>query len=258
MAEISDQTEREIAKLVDTLGVARRNRSVVLYVAMALLLLFAVAALLWTISAVNDRLAQVSILDAQIVDREALLREKEREFASVQQQLDVAVTQLDRARGELTKLPSNETTRSLKETLGSLDTSIGDALIASGSDLTKPPTPAGVDPAGPRTGAPLKTLADLIQDLFAPTASVRTEAYRQLMSRYDTSPDLVPELLAYARSHMENENGVYNTLVILSHLNYAKLPDVDYPAIRQFAELARAKGPRISQRADILLERLPN
>lgn len=103
------------------------------------------------------------------------------------------------------------------------------------------------------SGAPLESI---IEKLFAPTASVRGAAYEELMARFSNNSDLVPQLLSYAAGHMENQNGVYNTLVVLSHLDHRALRS-DITAIRKFANQAKAIGPRTSERADKVLARLP-
>jgi len=103
------------------------------------------------------------------------------------------------------------------------------------------------------SGAPLDSV---IENLFAPTASVRGAAYEELMARFSSNSDLVPQLLNYAAGHMDNPNGVYNTLVVLSHLDHRALRS-DVAAIRKFANQAKAIGPRTSERSDKVLERLP-
>lgn len=99
-------------------------------------------------------------------------------------------------------------------------------------------------------------LDSVIEKLFSPTASVRGAAYDELMARFSNSSDLVPKLINYAEGHMDNQNGVYNALVVLSHLDHRKLQS-DLAAIRVFANQARAIGPRTSERSDKVLERLP-
>jgi hypothetical protein len=64
-------------------------------------------------------------------------------------------------------------------------------------------------------------------------------------------------LIEYAVENFENLNGVYNTLVVLSHLNYNFL-DIDISSIRAFANKAKVNGPKTAARAQKLLDRLPN
>lgn len=96
----------------------------------------------------------------------------------------------------------------------------------------------------------------LIQGLFSSEASVRGKSYEKLMSQYSSSEDLTPALLNYANAHKNNQNGIYNTLVVLSHADNKALRDQSN-AVRDFAESVRSIGPRTSERADKLLSRLP-
>jgi hypothetical protein len=77
------------------------------------------------------------------------------------------------------------------------------------------------------------------------------------MKNYSNDPALVPELLSYARTRTDNEDGIYNTLVVLSHINRGERlrPYVD--EIRQFAQSVESIGPRIKGRVAKLLDRLP-
>jgi hypothetical protein len=91
--------------------------------------------------------------------------------------------------------------------------------------------------------------------LFAQDSRTRVAAYAELMEKHATNKDLPRSLMAYSRDNWMNENGVYNSLVVLSHLNLNRLgPDI--AAVRQFATDAAAIGPRTAQRASIVLDRL--
>jgi hypothetical protein len=103
----------------------------------------------------------------------------------------------------------------------------------------------------------VKSLNTSIEELFAPKASVRGAAYNQLMKYYANSPDLVPSLLKYANNHLDNANGIYNTLVVFSHLNYNKVPQEALLSIRSFAEQTRNNGSKTADRVTKLLKRLP-
>ena len=80
-----------------------------------------------------------------------------------------------------------------------------------------------------------KSLSTSIAELFAPQASVRGAAYNQLMTYHASGTQLIPSLLGYANNHMDNENGIYNTLVVLGNLDYKKVPPEVLPAVRSFA-----------------------
>lgn len=110
-------------------------------------------------------------------------------------------------------------------------------------------------PSGKEAGGSQKTLPALISDLFAPTASVRGRAYEEMIRLYSSDPDLVPSLITYARENVDNENGVYNALVVLSHIDLKKL-NADFTTVRSFAESVRKNGSKTSERVDKLLARL--
>jgi len=96
----------------------------------------------------------------------------------------------------------------------------------------------------------------LIRQLFDLSALKRGQGYEELMARFSKQKELVPELIKYAEANMSNQNGIYNTLVVLSHLNHKYLGS-DLFSIRNFAEHSRNNGPRTSERVDKLLKRLP-
>jgi DNA repair exonuclease SbcCD ATPase subunit len=110
-----------------------------------------------------------------------------------------------------------------------------------------------------KEGPPSKSNGDrssAIADLFSDQASMRIKAYSVLMDNYSTDPNLIPELLLFARKHLDNENGIYNTLVVLSHLDKKQTkPQVN--EIKALAQQVEGKGPKIKERVDKLLNRLP-
>ncbi|MCF6404870.1 hypothetical protein L3C95_18365 [Chitinophaga filiformis] len=101
-----------------------------------------------------------------------------------------------------------------------------------------------------------KPLNTVIEELFSAKASVRGAAYNDLMTNYAESPQLVPSLLSYASGHKDNQNGIYNTLVVLGHLDYSKVP-ADVEDIRAFAAQVTDNGPKTADRIEKLLRRLP-
>lgn len=104
---------------------------------------------------------------------------------------------------------------------------------------------------------PTTALQSTIAGLFAPTGAERRKAYDDLMAAYSDDPELPRELLNYAKAHEDNENGIYNTLVVLSHVDLDKL-NADISEIESFAESVRDVGPNTATRVDILLSRLPD
>lgn len=95
------------------------------------------------------------------------------------------------------------------------------------------------------------------EQLYSDQPAVRLRAYDALTTTFGRDTTLVPKLLAFARTRTENLNGTYNALVLLSHLDPSRLrPHVD--EIRAFtAEVRSPQNPRISERADVLDNRLP-
>jgi hypothetical protein len=96
----------------------------------------------------------------------------------------------------------------------------------------------------------------LIEDLFDPNPSVRKKAYGGLLPRYEDDPTLIPELLGVARANPRNVDGLYNTLVVLSHMNKESLRPHSNE-IRSFAEASKSVGPKVAERSNTLLSRLP-
>jgi hypothetical protein len=98
--------------------------------------------------------------------------------------------------------------------------------------------------------------AQLIRQLFDPSGAVRLKAYGGLLPRYKDDPTLVPEILKVAEENPRNANGIYNALVVLSHMNASSLRPHS-KEIRSFAEGSQSVGPRVAERARTLLGRLP-
>jgi hypothetical protein len=115
---------------------------------------------------------------------------------------------------------------------------------------------AEMKPADPNVG-PGETgrMQALIAQLFSSQAATRVKAYDELMDRYGTSTELIPNLIDYAESHSNNQNGIYNALVVLSHLDRAQMGPYRQ-RIKQFALAAQPMGDRIAQRVTTLLRRL--
>jgi hypothetical protein len=96
-----------------------------------------------------------------------------------------------------------------------------------------------------------------IVQLYSNTASARLAGYDTIVNSFPADPQLVSKLLAYAEQRMDNENGIYNTLVVLSHVDLRDRSRDEIQNIRDFAQRARAVGSRTSARVDTLLSRLP-
>lgn len=190
---------------------------------------------------------------SELTEVEEILTQKTDELASknaqldsLNQQISESAQQLDLVRLNVDRLPTSCRVAELQKTLTVLDTRIGSALIDAQSTVSETPHQGSKKPVD-----------ILIEGLFASSASERGRSYDELMSNYSASSDLIPNLLDYASKNPSNTNGVYNTLVVLSHLDYSKIKNVDTQAIREFAENVRGKGPKTAQRVDKLLSRLP-
>jgi cell division protein FtsL len=111
-------------------------------------------------------------------------------------------------------------------------------------------------PAPPSVGPESGNRTAVIEQLFDSNAAVRVKAYNGLLPLYKDDQTLVPEILKVAREHPQNANGIYNALVVLSHMNRNSLRR-DRQDIEAFAKASQSIGPRVSDRAQKLLERLP-
>lgn len=96
----------------------------------------------------------------------------------------------------------------------------------------------------------------LIKDLFSDQPHARLKAYEGITEYYGSDPALIPELLSYAGDHMDNEDGIYNTLVVLSHLDKAQAKP-HTAEIEIFAKRVEPMSPEIRERVDKVVRRLP-
>jgi len=110
-----------------------------------------------------------------------------------------------------------------------------------------------------RAGQLLRTLndemAELIKGVYSNDASTRRAAAGALLSDWSNDPNLVPTLLDSAATNPANENGIYNTVVLLESLK----PEALSPYrgdIRSFAAGATKIGPKTAAEATTLLRKL--
>ena len=96
----------------------------------------------------------------------------------------------------------------------------------------------------------------LIAQFFDESRAVRRAAYESLVSGWSADASIIPELIANARDNKTNADGIYNTLVFLSHMNRDSLRP-HRTEIRRFSEEMESIGPRTKARAEILRSRLP-
>lgn len=132
--------------------------------------------------------------------------------------------------------------------------------LTQGNGTALSATPLG--PSGVSGTGAASARSDAIAGLFADSPGARGRAYDILIQRYATDPDLVPALIAHANTRRAQwsdrtvQNGIYNTLVVLSHLGRAQVAP-HAPAIRAFAASVRDLGPKIRERSEVVLTRLP-
>ena len=179
-------------------------------------------------NSLQEKKAELQSTEAKLAERQILL-------SSVQAQIEKINTEVE------TLSAASPGSPELKK--------VGDALGAADIDLR-----ASV-PAAP-VAATDKSMEQLIEQLFGNTGSVRGHAYESIMASFSKDPTLVPKLIAHATANPTNLNGVYNALVVLSHLDHRALGS-DLQAIRAFAASVESKGPKIAERVQKLLERLP-
>jgi chromosome segregation ATPase len=126
-----------------------------------------------------------------------------------------------------------------------------------GANTTLSEAKADLDTANRELSSePRRSRHSFIVDLFSDQPATRLRAYNGVMTYYSTDAALIPELLEYARDHPDNANGTYNTLVVLSHLNKEQLrPHITQ--IEAFAKDVKPMGPKIEERVERLVKRLP-
>jgi len=95
-------------------------------------------------------------------------------------------------------------------------------------------------------------IEELMRDMFGVDPSVRKQAAQQIVSGWRGDRTAVARIVAYATQNIANDNGVYNTLVVLGEFSReALLPNRERITI--FADEAKRKGPRTSDIASKLL-----
>lgn len=171
---------------------------------------------------------------------------------SLQQEIDKLSNDIAvKIEGSLDKAAALEAEAKPGEALQTLQSGLNTTAI----DLRGP---ASAPASGQTIAGAEKPLATVIEDLFASKASTRGAAYSQLISpAYANNPELIPTLLDYASAHIANQNGVYNTLVVLGGLNYNTVAKNSNP-IRRFAEMARKNGAKTNSQVEKVLQRLPD
>ena len=95
----------------------------------------------------------------------------------------------------------------------------------------------------------------LVRQLFGEDADLRRDAYSQLVSSWSSDPSLVSELVRYGTENRNNANGVFNAVVLLSHLQRDTILKRK-EAILEFAAIAERNGDKTAERVAVLRARL--
>lgn len=95
---------------------------------------------------------------------------------------------------------------------------------------------------------------DLLQAMYGPERSVRIQAAQAMISGWRGDSAAVGTILNYAEAHLDNEQGIFNTAVVLTDFTReALLPHQQ--AIRRFVEKARVNGPKTEAQLGVLLKK---
>jgi hypothetical protein len=124
--------------------------------------------------------------------------------------------------------------------------------VSSSATSTPLPTTTPSSTPLPTTTSGLTPLQRQIEDLFSDQPSVRLAAYKVLtQSEFRRDPKTVEALLSFANQHMDNENGIYNTVVTLKDLSRS----VTQPRkveINRFCDKAEKLGEHTKEQSDAL------
>jgi TolA-binding protein len=261
-----DEQNQVLESFVSTVKVKQKRTAVLLTAASLVLVIAGISLMVYFSKQVKTKIDQVNELEAQLAQRQTDLKTAEDEFRTLsdrnfelrhetenaQAQLETTRQEVSDALDKLEQINNSPLPANAKEVLMDAISKIRDVkdAVNRAETILKATNQATTSPA------PGISLDHAISDLFSNDPATRLRAYNVLMDSYGADPSLVPELLSYARANMSNQNGIYNTLVVLGHLNKTQLkPHV--AEIQSFAKEVEPAGPRIKERADKLVGRLP-
>lgn len=95
----------------------------------------------------------------------------------------------------------------------------------------------------------------LIRELFAEESGARIAAAGELVRGWRDDPDVVAALVESATRNRRNDNGVYNTVVVLGEFTPRALR-VHEQAVLSLVEIAGATGEKTRAKAGVLARRL--
>jgi len=102
----------------------------------------------------------------------------------------------------------------------------------------------------------LKQRSDsLIRQLFAENAALRIDAARELVQGWRNQPDAVGAILDAAFQNSDNQNGVYNAVVVLTEYAPEAL-NAHRDGVLKLITLAEANGPKTAAKTALLARRL--
>lgn len=195
---------------------------------------------------VTAKQAELLDIEAKLTNKTNDLSTKNSALSSLNKQIEDATLQLVTLKSDVKQLPAICRISELQSSVARLDSTIGTADIDARATVARTSSNPNAT-----------SLNSLIEGLFGPTAAERGRAYDDLMSTYGDKKEMIDSLLQYANTHRSNMNGIYNALVVLSHVDHSKIRDIDIGAIKSFAESVRNNGPKTAQRVDVLKSRLP-
>jgi hypothetical protein len=85
--------------------------------------------------------------------------------------------------------------------------------------------------------------SQLIASLFADNARARTAAGEEIIRDWRANPEFAAQMIAYARQHRANGNGVYNAVAMLDNMETATLRSIR-GTVLGFLQEAEANGER--------------
>lgn len=95
----------------------------------------------------------------------------------------------------------------------------------------------------------------LLQAMYGSDSSTRVQSARELIRWWQGDSDATRAILNYAEAHLDNQQGTFNTVVVLTDF-ILKALSPHKPAILRFAEKARTNGPKTGAQLDALLRKI--
>jgi hypothetical protein len=95
----------------------------------------------------------------------------------------------------------------------------------------------------------------LIRQMFSDVAEQRMQGYQQLLTSWGSEESLIPAVIAFGRTNQKNLNGIYNAMVLLSHMQREVIQG-RRAEIFEFITLVEGLGDKIRERANVLRSRL--